>query len=123
MPQIKSVLCRQACVACWSNVLVKNNETVYYFLFEAIFRCISRPIRTKNIRVFSQSGQLDFIVIAIRAKRLRIQTKTTHRQPTFAFGKCKEMSSGMLNTMNFQFFIEVRIYSQPKRMRQTGALP
>ena len=33
------------------------------------------------------------------------------------------MSSGTLNTISFQLFIEVRIYSQPKRMCSTGALP
>ena len=61
-------------------------------------------------------------MIAIRAERLQTQTKTTHRQPTFTFGKGQEMSSGMLLKMNFQIFIEVRIYSQPQRMRPTGAL-
>ena len=76
MPQIKSVVCRQACVACWPDVLVKNDETsVYYFLFEAIFRCISRPVRTNKHQNFSQSGQSDLIVIAIRAEPLRIQAK------------------------------------------------
>ena len=121
MPQIKSVVCRQACVACWSDVLVKNDETsVFYFLFEAILRCISRPVRTKNIQVLSQ---LDFIVIAVRAERLWNRTQTAHRQPTSTFAKCEEMSSGMVNTMNFQYFIEVGIYSQPKRVRPTGALP
>ena len=30
---------------------------------------------------------------------------------------CKEMSSGKLNKMTFQLFIEVKIYSQPERMR------
>ena len=123
MTQIKSVVCRQACVACWSDVLVKNDETlVYYFLFEIIFRCIPRPVRTKKHPGFSQSGQSDFIVIAIRAEQLRIQTKR-RRQPTFTFGKCKEMSSDMVITMNFQFFIKVRIYSQTKRMRPTDTLP
>ena len=118
MPQIKSIVCRQACVACWSDVLVKNNETsVYYFLFEAF----PGPSGQKKNLGFSQSGQSD--LIAIRAERLRIQTKTIHGQPTFTFGKCKEIFLGTLNTMNFQFFIEVRIYSQPKRMCPTGALP
>ena len=123
MPQIKSVVCIQACVACWSDVLVKNVETsVYYFLFEAIFRCISRPVRAKKHWGFSQSGQSDFILTAIRAERLRIQTKT-RQQPIFTFGKCEEMSSGMVITMNFQFSIKVRIYSQTKRMRPADALP
>ena len=62
-------------------------------------------------------------MIAIRAERLRTQTKTTQRQPTFTFGKCQEMSSGTLIKMNFQIFIEVRIYSQLNRLRPTGALP
>ena len=76
-----------------------------------------------NIRVFNQSGQSDFIMIAIRAERLRTRTKTTHRQPTFTFGTCQEMSSGTLIKMNFQIFIEIRIYSQTKRTRPTGTLP
>ena len=64
------------------------------------------PSGQVNIRVFSQSGQSNFILIAIRAERLRrIQTKTTQRQPTFTFGKCEEMSLGMLITMNFQLFL------------------
>ena len=54
-------------------------------------------------------------MIAIRAEQLRNQTKTTHRQPTFTFGKFQEMSSGTLIKMNFQIFIEVRIYSQLKK--------
>ena len=49
MQQIKSVICRQVCVACSSEVLMKNNETlVYYFLLKAIFRCISRPVGTNK---------------------------------------------------------------------------
>ena len=94
MPQINSVVCRQACVACWSDVLVKNNKMSVYFVFEAILRCVSRPVRTNKHPGFF--GQSDFIVIAIRAKRLQTETKTTHRQPMFTFGKCKEMSSGTL---------------------------
>ena len=44
MQQIKSIICRQACVACSSEVLMKSNEmSVYNFLLEAIFQCISRP--------------------------------------------------------------------------------
>ena len=124
MPQIKSVICRQACVACWSDVLVKNKETsVNYFLFKAFSDAFLGLSGQIIIHVFNQSGQSDFIVIAIRAERLQIQTKTTHRQPTFTFRKCIAMSSGTLNKMNFQLFIEARIYSQPKWMSQTGALP
>ena len=33
------------------------------------------------------------------------------------------MSSGTLHKINFYLFIEVRIYSQPERMRPMGALP
>ena len=61
-------------------------------------------------------------MIAFRAEPFRIQTKTTRRQPKFTLGKCQEMSSGMLNKINFQLFIEVRVYSQPEWMRPTGAL-
>ena len=42
----------------------------------------------------SQSGQLDLIVMAGRAERLQIQTKTTSGQATFTFGKCLEISLG-----------------------------
>ena len=59
---------------------------------------------------------MDVIVIAIRAERLQIQTKTILVQPIFTFEKCKEMSLGTLNKMAFQQFIEIRIYSQPQRM-------
>ena len=45
-------------------------------------------------------------MIAIRAERLRVQTETTHRQPTLTFGKCKEMSSGTFDKMNFHLFIK-----------------
>ena len=70
MQQIKSVICRQACVACSSEVLMKNNEmSVYYFLLEAIFRCILGLLAQINIRVFNQSGQSDLIMIAIWAER------------------------------------------------------
>ena len=88
-----------------------------------MFRAPVGPSGQINIRVFNQSGQSDFIMIAIRAEPLWTQTKTTHRQPTFTFGKCQEMSSGTQIKMNFQIFIEVRIYSQPKKIRPTGALP
>ena len=46
MPHMKFVACRHACVACWSDVLVKNDEMSVYFVFEAIFRCVSRSVRT-----------------------------------------------------------------------------
>ena len=55
MPQIKLVVRRQAHVVCWSDALVKNNEISVYFLFEAIFRYASMPVRTN-----SQSGQSDY---------------------------------------------------------------
>ena len=45
MPQIKSVVCRQAC---WSDVLVKNDEMLVYFLFVAIFWCVSMSVRTNK---------------------------------------------------------------------------
>ena len=102
MPQIKSVVCRQACVACWSDILVKNDEMLCIISSsKPVYNAFLGPSGQKNIRDFSQSCQSDSIVIAIRAERLRIQTKTTHRQPTFTFGKCEEMSSGTLNMTNF----------------------
>ena len=122
MPQTESVICRQACVACWSDILVKTTK----------HRCISssKPLFDAFLGLFGQiniwvcqSCQSDFIMMAIRAKRLPIQTKTTHLQPTFTFRMCEEMSWGTLNKMNFQLVTEVRIYSQPKKMRPTGPLP
>ena len=64
MPQIKSFVCRQACVACWSDVIVKNDETSMN-PFSNAFQGSSGQ---KNIQVFSQPGQSDFMVIVIRAE-------------------------------------------------------
>ena len=121
MQQIKSLVCRQACVACWSDVqVIKTKRRCIISSLKLFSDAFQGPSGQINIHVVSQS---DFILIAVRAKQLWFQTKTTLRQPTFTFGKFEEMSSGTLNTINFQLFIEVRINSQPKRMRTTGALP
>ena len=93
MPQIKSLLCRQAYVVCWSDILVKNGEMLLYFLFEAFFQRVSRPVGTNKHPGFSQFGKSVFIVIAITAEQLQVQTKTTQQQPTFTFGNCEEISS------------------------------
>ena len=65
MQQIKSVVCRQAYVTCWSDVLVKNDQMSVYFLFEAISEAFLSPKGQINIRVSGQSGQSNFILIAI----------------------------------------------------------
>ena len=109
-------------MVCWSDALVKKDEMSVYFLFPFSDAFLG-PYGQINILVFSQSGQPDFFVIAIGAERLQVQTKTTRRQPTFTFGKCKEMFLGTLNKMNFHQFIEVGIYSQPEMMRSTDAIP
>ena len=123
MPQIKLVVCRQVYVVCWSDLLVKNDGMSVYFLFKSFFRCVSRPVKTKTSSFFVNPVNRTFIGIAIRAKRLWIPTKTACQQPTFTFGKCKDMSLGTLSKMTFQLFIEARIYSQPEKMRPTGPLP
>ena len=63
---------------------------------------------------FSQSSPSDFIMIAIGVKRLWIEMKTTRQHPTFTFGKCEEMSSGKLNKIIFQLFIEVNLLTTRK---------
>ena len=47
MPQIKLVVCRQGCVVCWSDVLVKNEEMSVYFPLQRHFPMCFKACKDK----------------------------------------------------------------------------
>ena len=75
-----------------------------------------------NIRVFSQSGQSDFIVIAIRAERLRIQRKQ-HTDNLLSLLECAKKCLWYAKYDEFSTFYWSQDLFTTKKMRPLGALP